>query len=465
MLRHYSDRRVLEEISYFARGRWLALESKPVKGRRHFIRWLPGRVPLKAGDPLELRGLLHRLRGHRPRTVYASITVYKRLASPRDLEDPENIVAATPFWDVDASLEEWKKALEAARLIACYLEDWGVRRSLYLVWSGEGVHVRIHEKAFREALEKAHPVDIAFAVVEYVLRKLKDRLQGLMVRSSVLKVENLVDYKRVFTAPLSLHRERDIVAVPFKLDDIDEFNPLEWGKPGDYRYNPAWRDYVEGEADTLALEALKHIPPSRSPLAPLKLRATRIEVKPAEAPELPVEGRVGRFQVMALLQAARYYLLYGDLEKAKSFGLNRAIFYAWAKHYGPHKRTPWRQVGKTTRTTGTTDDKRFVEVAGEKVQLGPDGYFMMGGVEQTPRDFDRQVTARFEAAGVSWEKAWEAALRYLSRFPKTVLKDPQKFYSMVYEPVRDNFLERVLGGAGEEKQKSLEAFLRKPAKK
>lgn len=29
---------------------------------------------------------------------------------------------------------------------------------------------------------------------------------------------------------------------------------------------------------------------------------------------------------MGLLQAARYYLLTGDLEKAKSFGLNRAIF-------------------------------------------------------------------------------------------------------------------------------------------
>jgi len=39
--------------------------------------------------------------------------------------------------------------------------------------------------------------------------------------------------------------------------------------------------------------------------------------------------RIGRFQVMGLLQAARYYVLYGDLEKAKSFGINRAIFYAW----------------------------------------------------------------------------------------------------------------------------------------
>jgi len=39
-------------------------------------------------------------------------------------------------------------------------------------------------------------------------------------------------------------------------------------------------------------------------------------------------SELGRFQVMALLQAIRYYLLAGDLERAKSWGLNRAIFYA-----------------------------------------------------------------------------------------------------------------------------------------
>ncbi len=40
---------------------------------------------------------------------------------------------------------------------------------------------------------------------------------------------------------------------------------------------------------------------------------------------------VGRFQVMALLQAARAFVLGLPIESAKSFGLNRAIFYAAAK--------------------------------------------------------------------------------------------------------------------------------------
>lgn len=40
---------------------------------------------------------------------------------------------------------------------------------------------------------------------------------------------------------------------------------------------------------------------------------------------------VGRFQVMATLQAARAYVLGMRVASAKSFGLNRAIFYAAAK--------------------------------------------------------------------------------------------------------------------------------------
>jgi len=40
---------------------------------------------------------------------------------------------------------------------------------------------------------------------------------------------------------------------------------------------------------------------------------------------------VGRFQVIATLQAARAFVLGFPIESAKSWGLNRAIFYAAAK--------------------------------------------------------------------------------------------------------------------------------------
>ena len=159
---------------------------------------------------------------------------------------------------------------------------------------------------------------------------------------------------------------------------------------------------------------------------------------------------LGRFQVMALLQAARYYKLYGDLEKAKSWGLNRAIFYAWAKHYGPRYRAFNVTVEELLRRArerkpGTRCPEGFQEVLGECVQVSPRGWFMIGGQEQTPVDFDREVVARVRKV-LDWDTVWRKALEYVSLFPDWVLKDPQRFFKLVYEPVRDTFFVKLLKG-------------------
>ncbi len=158
---------------------------------------------------------------------------------------------------------------------------------------------------------------------------------------------------------------------------------------------------------------------------------------------------VGRFQVMALLQAARYYLLTGDLERAKSWGLNRAIFYAWAKYYGQRYRryTSLKELIERARRhrPGTRCPEGMEEVLGECVQRGPHGWFSIGGEEQTPRDFDRQVVYKVSRL-LPWERVWEAALEYLKMFPETVLRDPQRFYKLAYEPVRDTFFVQLLRG-------------------
>ncbi len=196
-------------------------------------------------------------------------------------------------------------------------------------------------------------------------------------------------------------------------------------------------------------------------------------------PRIPRNARVGRFPVMALLQAARFYVLYGDEERAKSFGLNRAIFYAWAKYYGPHtghymlkhrEVVPKhiREVIAELRARGERlekpreivdrDGKRWVILfeGHEAVPVGPHGWFEMGGKEQTPRDFDRQVAASFEAVGIPFRLAWEAAVDYVKRFPREILLSPSRFYRYVYEPVRDTFVDSVIRPYVEEKTTSAE---------
>ncbi len=439
--KHYSKSEVREEIASYCKGRWVALEGSAGEGRV-FIRYSKGK-PLRIEDPRDIQVLLKRYAWINPRTIYCTLNVYRKLDDPGDLDDPENIMLATPFWDIDVEGDEWKHAVRAAQVICEFLEKEGVRKSVYVLWSGEGAHVRISEKAFSPSLlSEKNPLDIAFAVVEYVLRKLKNRLESLARESGgKLRVENLVDAKRVFTAPLSLHRRLNRVAICLAPDDLASFD-ISWTSPEAYKHRSVWREYEEGEADELALRALKEV---GSILITRRMVVGtpkhRVQTRPRTS------GGIGRFQVMGLLQAARYYLLTGDLEKAKSFGLNRAIFYAWAKHYGagyiPRRAMRRRTLTQQAVEAGVEGAPRPAEPLEDEAIISPRGYFMMGGQEQLPSDYDKNVKEKIEKV-IPYEIAWEAALKYVSRFPKHVLQDPQKFYERVYEPVRDTFIEKVV---------------------
>lgn len=445
IIKHYNSDYVKREIFEFSVGRWLALEGEPKDEKRIFIRYL-GRAPLKLIHLDDVPKLIRRFRGISPRTIYATINVYRRLYSESDTEDLNNISYVTPFIDIDTELDKWEYAIHAAKVIIEFLENEGINRSLYVLWSGEGAHVRIHERAFSlEIIQKYHPLDIAFAIIEYTLSQVKEKLNKLIKDSGgVLKIENLVDAKRVFTVPLSFHRSRDLIAVCLKPNDLDSFH-ISWADPFNYRHNPDWRSYEPGEADNLALKALKRIGQVKTSIT-ANIKSTRI-AKTAENERMEDKssisaGKVGRFQVMALLQAARYYLLTGDLAKAKSFGLNRAIFYAWAKHYGrfyASKKIPIKRFS----SSAPVSKKDLKTVFGEEIYVSPRGFFVMGDREQLPEDYDKHVASKIESV-VLYEKAWKAALDYLSRFPKSLLINPRKFYEKAYKPVRDTFFEKEI---------------------
>jgi len=427
-IKHYLREDVAREIVKFCSGRWVAVECLSRGGRRIFYRYWNGEAPLTIREPADIKRIINKL-GRKPlRTIYGSLNIYRRLEAKDDVSRRENILMTTPSWDIDGSLEEIDLIKEAAETILQALEKMGVERSVYLIWSGRGLHIHVNEKAISRGIWERDPLRVSFSVVEYVLRSVRDDLQRICARSKAedrrLKIENVVDVQRVFTAPLSLHRELDIVAVTIKPDDLGDFD-LSWTKPESFRYWSGWDGYEAGEADELALKALESVKSDE------RTRAEAGEPRSLE-PHPPAVRSVGRFQVMALLQAARYYVLKGDLNLAKSFGLNRAIFYAWAKKRGVMTR---RAIAR--RRAEEAERRREVEERiGDEVAFRlPGGWFTIGGQIQKPIDFDRQVALRF---GRDFEKFWNAAIRYVKGFPREVLESQREFYERVYLPARDN---------------------------
>ncbi|MEM2104468.1 MAG: hypothetical protein QW717_06225 [Candidatus Bathyarchaeia archaeon] len=192
------------------------------------------------------------------RSIYATANKYNSLNSVEGFSNPSNIARCTPTWDIDSLLPNWRETLAVAKHIVAFLEGEGVQNSVYLKWSGNGCHIHIHEEAISEtALSKAHPLDLAYALVEYVnINVLREIDEKLNVKG--LNVENRMDVGRVFTCPLSLHRNLDVICICLKPNEIDSFS-LEWIQPESFRHNTHWRDFVSGEADKLALKAYETV--------------------------------------------------------------------------------------------------------------------------------------------------------------------------------------------------------------
>lgn len=141
---------------------------------------------------------------------------------------------------------------------------------------------------------------------------------------------------------------------------------------------------------------------------------------------------------MATLQAARAKTLGLPLASARSWGLNRAIFYAAAKRGfkaasgapGPAKPPKTRAV---VREFWLGIDKAY------KVSVKGKTLFTIGGEIQTPEDFQRQVERRF---GDTFRDAWREALEIVTAYPQDVLESPMTFYEQVYRPRRDELAKK-----------------------
>ncbi len=145
---------------------------------------------------------------------------------------------------------------------------------------------------------------------------------------------------------------------------------------------------------------------------------------------------------MAVLQAARAYCLGMNLAEAKSWGLNRAIFYAAAKRgfikpkpgvakppkFKLPKEVSLEAVKKSYTIHSLGDEMAYSVLIGQK------RFFTIGDTIQMPEDFDRQVALRF---GRRFPKVWAEAVKICSNYDKGVLLSQRYFYETVYKPRRD----------------------------
>ena len=146
--------------------------------------------------------------------------------------------------------------------------------------------------------------------------------------------------------------------------------------------------------------------------------------------------KIGRFQVMAILQAARAKELGLPERKAKSWGLNRAIFYAAAKRGFKHGAQP-SPPGRERRGERAEKREKTYFLGNEMAYLTKKSnrlYFTIGGKPQTEAEFERQVEGRF---GKHFEEAWKESLAIIRLYPKEILESQNRFFSEVYRPRRD----------------------------
>lgn len=267
IVHHYNKEEVQEEIVKFSRNRWVALHCEFLnpQGYQVLLRYQRAygkdKVPLTITEPRDVPKLVERFERLKPRTFYASANVYKELTRPEHVKNLKNIACCTPTWDIDNTPQKWQATIAVAKEIVNFLNQEGVSESVFLKWSGKGVHVHIHEKAFSQDLfKKVNPLDAAYAVVEYVNRKLGRKYVGIAThyQAKELTVENEMDLQRVFTCPLSLHRSLNRVTVCFSASTINDF-VLQWTDLEHYRHWKDWDKFGAAEADKLAEKAYRMV--------------------------------------------------------------------------------------------------------------------------------------------------------------------------------------------------------------
>lgn len=261
---YYSRPDVQSEIVKYSKNRWVGIHCsiQDKAGRPVLLRYTRRRrTPLTISRQQDIPELMTTFRALGPRVIYATANVYRRLEHYEDVTDLTNVVACMPTWDVDNNLDDWRITIGVAKSIVSFLHDGGVKKSVFVKWSGNGCHIHIHHKAISEQLSsKILPLDLAYAAVRHTILSLDKEIHELTGKNRLPKVENNMDPQRLFTAPLSLHRSLDVACVCIDPDDLEKFEP-DWLRTDHLRHFSGWDRYVEGEADAFCERAYLAVGP------------------------------------------------------------------------------------------------------------------------------------------------------------------------------------------------------------
>jgi hypothetical protein len=148
------------------------------------------------------------------------------------------------------------------------------------------------------------------------------------------------------------------------------------------------------------------------------------------------QGRVTRFVVMAVLQAARASTLGLPQESAYSWGLNRAIFYAAAKRGFRGTPSATREPMEGAAERPARDVYRLGDEEAYRDPKADDLVFTIGDQDQTFADFEKGVASRF-GTRENFRAAWDEAIRMMKNHDRATLESQRRFYDEVYRPRRD----------------------------
>jgi len=152
---------------------------------------------------------------------------------------------------------------------------------------------------------------------------------------------------------------------------------------------------------------------------------------------------IGRYQVMALLQYARFRTLGYSDKDAKLFALFFADFYAILKNKGFHRIKNNNEKFENSKSIKNSKFENVIDLFGIKVnyELINDEKVLKVSNRRILAENFRKIIMRFQS-DEQFNKALQEAFNIVRNYPLEILQNNNKFFNYIYKPRRDELAEK-----------------------